>query len=206
MTDILGISAFYHDSAAALVRDGRIIAAAQEERFSRRKHDHHFPQQAIDYCLAEGGMEASALDYVAFYDKPLLKFDRLLETSASRKRRQKSPAVVGSGILWAPNASRYTSSLSHDGRKTLAFRRTLQFNHVRRMLSGIGLHVVWSGEWSSSFQSPRLQAGVVYFCSVTRAGPAGRKSRMSPFPHETGPIWLSTSWNPSRAWRSKSRG
>jgi carbamoyltransferase len=80
MTDILGISAFYHDSAAALVRDGRIVAAAQEERFSRRKHDYRFPQQAIDYCLAAGGLEAGELDYVAFYDKPLLKFDRLLET------------------------------------------------------------------------------------------------------------------------------
>jgi carbamoyltransferase len=80
MTTILGISAFYHDSAAALVQDGRIVAAAQEERFSRRKHDHRFPQQAIDYCLAEAGVTPSELDYVGFYDKPLLKFERLLET------------------------------------------------------------------------------------------------------------------------------
>jgi carbamoyltransferase len=78
--NILGISAFYHDSAACLVRDGNLIAAAQEERFTRKKHDARFPQLAIDYCLAEGGTDPSQLDFVAFYDKPLLKFDRLLET------------------------------------------------------------------------------------------------------------------------------
>jgi len=80
MTAILGISAFYHDSAAALVVDGQIVAAAQEERFTRRKHDHEFPVHAIDYCLAEAGLAPEQLDYVGFYDKPLLKFERLLET------------------------------------------------------------------------------------------------------------------------------
>ncbi len=80
MTAILGISAFYHDSAAALLVDGEIVAAAQEERFTRKKHDHHFPVQAIDYCLEESGLGADELDYVGFYDKPLLKFERLLET------------------------------------------------------------------------------------------------------------------------------
>ena len=77
MATILGISAFYHDSAAALVRDGEIVAAAQEERFTRRKHDAGFPRHAVEYCLAEGG---GAPDYVVFYDKPFLKFERLLET------------------------------------------------------------------------------------------------------------------------------
>jgi len=80
MTAILGISAFYHDSAAAVVVDGEIVAAAQEERFTRIKHDHGFPQQAIDYCLAEGGLSPEQLDHVVFYDKPFLKFERLLET------------------------------------------------------------------------------------------------------------------------------
>jgi carbamoyltransferase len=80
MTSILGISAFYHDSAAALVMDGRIVAAAQEERFTRKKHDSNFPGNAIAYCLHAGGVQPEKLDYVAFYDKPLLKFDRLLET------------------------------------------------------------------------------------------------------------------------------
>jgi predicted NodU family carbamoyl transferase len=80
MTTILGISAFYHDSAAALVVDGRIVAAAQEERFSRKKHDPGFPANAVAYCLQAGNLHPEDLDYVAFYDKPLLKFDRLLET------------------------------------------------------------------------------------------------------------------------------
>src|SRR5688500_10498639 len=78
--NILGISAFYHDSAACLVRDGEIIAAAQEERFTRKKHDAGFPEQAVRYCLREGGIGVKDLRYVAFYDKPLLKFERLLET------------------------------------------------------------------------------------------------------------------------------
>jgi carbamoyltransferase len=83
MTAILGISAFYHDSAAALVRDGTVEAAAQQERFSRRKHDARFPTDAVRYCLRETGIELADLDYVVFYDKPLLKFERLLETYLS---------------------------------------------------------------------------------------------------------------------------
>ena len=78
--DILGISAFYHDSAACLVRDGEIIAAAQEERFTRKKHDHAFPIRAAQYCLREGRTTIDRVGYVGFYDKPLTKFDRLLET------------------------------------------------------------------------------------------------------------------------------
>jgi carbamoyltransferase len=77
---IIGISAFYHDSAAALVVDGKIVAAAQEERFTRKKHDSRFPQHALGYCLDEGGITLNEVDYVAFYDKPFLKFERLLET------------------------------------------------------------------------------------------------------------------------------
>jgi len=80
MTAILGISAFYHDSAAVLVVDGDVAAAAQEERFTRKKHDYGFPVHAIDYCLEEGGLAPEKLDYVGFYDKPFLKFERLLET------------------------------------------------------------------------------------------------------------------------------
>jgi carbamoyltransferase len=80
LTAILGLSAFYHDSAAALVVDGRIVAAAQEERFTRKKHDPGFPTNAVAYCLEEAGLRPDQLDYVAFYDKPLTKFERLLET------------------------------------------------------------------------------------------------------------------------------
>ena len=77
---ILGISAFYHDSAAAIIKDGDIIAAAQEERFTRKKYDAGFPENAIKYCLSEAGITADQLDHIVFYDKPFTKFERLLET------------------------------------------------------------------------------------------------------------------------------
>ena len=77
---IIGISAYYHDAAACLVVDGEIVAAAQEERFTRRKHDFNFPTNAISYCLFEAKIKPLDVDYVVFYDKPFLKFQRLLET------------------------------------------------------------------------------------------------------------------------------
>src|SRR4029078_6730542 len=77
---VLGISAFYHDSAAALVEDGHTVAAAQEERFTRKKHDASFPHNASGYCLNEAGTHLDEVDHVVFYDKPFLKFERLLET------------------------------------------------------------------------------------------------------------------------------
>ena len=80
MTKILGISAFYHDSAAAILEDGQILAAAQEERFTREKHTPDFPVNAIKYCLEFSGFSLDELDAIVFYDKPLLKFERLLET------------------------------------------------------------------------------------------------------------------------------
>ena len=83
MTAILGISAFYHDSAAALVVDGEIVAAAQEERFTRKKYDHNFPIKSIEFCLQQAGLQPEQVDYVGFYDKPLAKFERLIETYAT---------------------------------------------------------------------------------------------------------------------------
>ena len=80
MTSILGISAFFHDSAAALIVDGEIISAAQEERFSRKKHDPSYPYNAIKYVLEEGRINLSDIDYIVFFEKPFLKFERLLET------------------------------------------------------------------------------------------------------------------------------
>src|SRR5438105_8975474 len=80
MSTVLGISDFYHDSAAAIVRDGEIVAAAQEERFTRRKHDPGFPANAITYCLTEAKADARSIDCVVFYEKPFLKFERLIET------------------------------------------------------------------------------------------------------------------------------
>ncbi|MBT5551095.1 MAG: carbamoyltransferase [Nitrospina sp.] len=81
--NILGISAFYHDSAACLVQDGKIVSAAQEERFTRKKHDASFPKNAVEFCLKQGGIQTSDLDYVGFYDKPFIKFERILETYLS---------------------------------------------------------------------------------------------------------------------------
>ena len=80
---ILGISAYYHDSAAALISDGDILVAAQEERFSRKKHDARFPVNAVKYCLAESGVTINDIDSIVFYDKPLVKFERVLETYLS---------------------------------------------------------------------------------------------------------------------------
>src|SRR5512134_707018 len=77
---ILGISCYYHDSAAALIKDGTIVAAAQEERFTRKKHDFNFPTHAIHYCLSQQRITPADLAFVAFYDKPILKFERILET------------------------------------------------------------------------------------------------------------------------------
>jgi len=93
--NILGISAFYHDSAAALVRDGEIIAAAQEERFTRKKHDNQFPTNAVEYCLEAGRLTAEELDYVVFYEKPLRKFERLLESYISYAPRGFKQFLMG---------------------------------------------------------------------------------------------------------------
>ena len=80
MTAILGISAFYHDSAAAIIIDGKIVAAAQEERFTRKKHDSNYPHNAVEFVLKFGKLKLSDIDYIVFYEKPFLKFERLLET------------------------------------------------------------------------------------------------------------------------------
>lgn len=77
---ILGISAFYHDSAAAIIRDGDIVAAAQEERFTRKKHDAGFPKQAVEFCLQQAGVALEDVDNIVFFEKPFVKFERLMET------------------------------------------------------------------------------------------------------------------------------
>ena len=99
MSHILGLSAYYHDSAAALVRDGKIIAAAQEERFTRKKHDAGFPTEAIRYCLAEAQLNFDAIDQVVFYDKPLVKFERLLETYIATTPRG-FPSFLAAMPIW----------------------------------------------------------------------------------------------------------
>ncbi|MFW6088123.1 MAG: carbamoyltransferase N-terminal domain-containing protein, partial [Gemmatimonadota bacterium] len=97
--NILGISAFYHDSAACLVKDGDIVAAASEERFSRQKGDPSFPARAVEYCLREGGLSVEDIDYVGFYDKPILKFDRILESYLGVAPRGFS-SFLKAGPLW----------------------------------------------------------------------------------------------------------
>jgi carbamoyltransferase len=119
VVSILGVSAFYHDSAACLVVDGDIVAAAQEERFTRVKHDHRFPVHAARYCLREANLTASDLDFVGFYDKPLLKFDRLLETyldycPAGFTSFLKSMPLWMSEKLWMPDLIR-TEMAKADG-------------------------------------------------------------------------------------------
>ena len=132
--NILGISSFYHDSAAALVSDGEIRAAAQEERFSRKKHDHRFPRQAIKYCLSEAQLTPEQLDHVVFYDKPFVKFERLLETyfvyapNGFRSFLQAMPLWIKEK-LWIPDIIQkeldYTNSIlfcdHHDSHAASAF-------------------------------------------------------------------------------------
>jgi carbamoyltransferase len=120
--NILGISAYYHDSAAALIKDGKIIAAAQEERFTRKKHDHNFPSQAVAYCLREAGLKAKDLDYVAFYDKPFLKFERLLETYIAF-----APGGLRSFLLSMPLWLKHKLWMGDQVKKEIGFEGTLIF-------------------------------------------------------------------------------
>jgi carbamoyltransferase len=108
--NIQGISAFYHDSAAALVRDGEIIAAAQEERFTRKKGDPSLPRRAIEYCLREGSVSARDVDYLVFYEKPLVKFERLLETFLAFASRG-FEAFRAAMPLWASHKLRLPEQL-----------------------------------------------------------------------------------------------
>ena len=112
MTAILGISSFYHDSAACLVVDGELRAAAQEERFTRKKHDPGFPRRAVDYCLNEAGIRAADLDYVVFYEKPMRKLERLVETYvafAPAGFRSFAMALLCEKTISSPNRTKTTT-------------------------------------------------------------------------------------------------
>lgn len=125
----LGLSAFYHDSAAAIVEDGRIAAAAQEERFTRKKHDPGFPRRAIEYCLAEAECRLSDIDFVVFYDKPFLKFERLLETYVAlvprgfNSFRTAMPVWLGQKLFLKHNIQKSLSAIDNDfdGKTRLLF-------------------------------------------------------------------------------------
>ena len=91
--NILGISCYFHDAAAALLQDGMLVAAAEEERFSRVKHDFSFPERAIRFCLGRGGIRPQEVDYVAFFEKPFVKFERILQTALARRRAPRASSA-----------------------------------------------------------------------------------------------------------------
>ena len=184
MTAILGISAFYHDSAAALVVDGQIVAAAQEERFSREKHDHRFPQHAIDYCLREANLTPADLDFVGFYDKPLTKFERLLETylayapAGYRSFRQALP-------LWLKQKLHLPREMSRGLGGKYRGRYVFTDHHESHAASAF-------------FPSPYDEAAIITFDGVgewsTTCWGAGRGNRLSlsheiRFPHSLGLLY-----------------
>ena len=184
MTTILGISAFYHDAAATLVVDGKIVAAAQEERFSRIKQDKAFPIQSIEYCLAEAGIPASALDYVGFYEKPLLKFDRLLETYVAY-----APAGFASFLQSMPSWLRQKLHLPREIRSALggAYSRRIVFTEHHE-----------SHAASAFFPSPFEEAAILTMDGVgewaTASIGTGRGNRVLlthelKFPHSLGLLY-----------------
>jgi carbamoyltransferase len=181
---ILGLSAFYHDSAAALVIDGNIVAAAQEERFTRVKHDASFPAHAVEYCLAQAGLSLADVDYVTFYEKPLLKFDRLIETYLAF-----APSGFASFRAAIPVWIKEKLFLDRE------LRRGLPGRYPRRIL--YGTHHM-SHAASAFFPSPFEEAAVLTLDGVgewaTAAWGHGRGNRITlaceqRFPHSLGLLY-----------------
>lgn len=188
--NILGLSAYYHDSAAALVRDGDIIAAAQQERFSRKKHDARFPDAAIQYCLTEAGIALTNVDYVVFYDKPLIKFERLLETYLAYAPRGITSFVAAMPV-WLKEKLFLKTTLKADlaklaGVKAAALPPLLFTSHHQ------------SHAASAFFASPFAQAAVLCMDGVgewaTTSVWRGAGNRLTPlweidFPHSLGLLY-----------------
>ena len=181
---ILGISAYYHDSAAALVVDGDIVAAAQEERFTRIKHDHEFPTHAVEYCLREAGLTAEQLDHVVFYDKPLLKFDRLLETYLAY-----APAGLRSFMMAMPLWLKTKLHLPREIRKALG-------GHYTRRIAFTPHHEAHAA--SAFFPSPFDEAAILTMDGVGEWDTAsighGRGNKLEllktlAFPHSLGLLY-----------------
>jgi len=190
MTAILGISAFYHDSAAALIVDGQIVAAAQEERFTRIKHDPAFPSQAIEYCLAEAVLKPADIDYIAFYEKPLTKFERLLETYLGF-----APAGFASFSMAMPVWLKEKLFLKKAIRKSLAgaTRAKLVFTEHHE-----------SHAASAFFPSPFQEAAILTLDGVgewcTTAWGVGRGNRLElshqlSFPHSLGLLYSAITYH-----------
>jgi carbamoyltransferase len=182
--NILGISAFYHDSAAALVRDGEIIAAAQEERFTRKKHDNRFPINSVWYCLQAAGIGAEQLDYVVFYEKPLVKFERLLETYIGY-----APRGFGQFLIGMPGWLRQKLHLPREIDKALGHRYKGRYLFAEHHES----HAA-----SAFFPSPFDQAAILTLDGVgewtTASFGAGKGNKIEltneiKFPHSLGLLY-----------------
>ena len=189
MSAILGLSAFYHDSAAALVVDGEIVAAAQEERFTRIKHDPEFPKNAVDYCLREGGITPEQLDHVVFYDKPLLKFDRLLETYLAY-----APSGLRSFMMAMPLWLKTKLHLPREIRRALGGR-------FKRRIAFTGHHE--SHAASAFFPSPFDEAAILTLDGVgewdTASIGMGRGNKIElletlEFPHSLGLLYSAVTY------------
>jgi carbamoyltransferase len=190
LSHILGISAYYHDSAAALLADGEIVAAAQEERFTRKKHDARFPSHAIEYCLAEGGIKLSDVSYVVFYDKPLVKFERLLKTYLSY-----APKGLGSFLASMPIWLGEKLFLNNTLKNELATLANMQKDELPRLMFA-GHHQ--SHAASAFFPSPFERAAVLCLDGVgewaTTSAWIGRDNSLTPlweidFPHSLGLLY-----------------
>ena len=187
---VLGISAYYHDSAAALVRRGELIAAAQEERFSRKRHDARFPQQAIRYCLSEASIGLTELDFIVFYDKPILKFDRLLETYLSH-----APRGFRSFLTAMPTWIKEKLYLKDELKRSLAALGGCK----RRVLPPLLFSAHHQSHAASAFfPSPFEEAAVLCMDGVgewaTTSVWLGRGNRLTPqweidFPHSLGMLY-----------------
>jgi carbamoyltransferase len=188
--NILGISAHYHDSAAALVQDGKLIAAAQEERFTRKKHDAGFPQHAIEFCLRAGRLPLSDIDYVAFYDRPSMKFRRLLSTYLSY-----APRGLGSYLRAMPLWLRDKLYQRSEIRARLATIAEIEPHRVPPVLCAAHHQ---SHAASAFFPSPFEQAAVLCMDGVgewaTTSAWSGEGASLTPlweirFPHSIGLLY-----------------
>jgi carbamoyltransferase len=190
MTVILGISAFYHDSAAALIIDGEIIAAAQEERFTRIKHDPNFPTKAIEYCLNEGNISPADIDYIAFYEKPLTKFERLLETYLAF-----APAGFGSFAMASPVWLKEKLYLKRAMRKSLPSAKKAKFVFTEHHES----HAA-SAFYPSHFDEAAILTldGVGEWCTTAWGVGQGNKidlRKQISFPHSLGLLYSAITYH-----------
>jgi carbamoyltransferase len=187
--NILGISAFYHDSAAALIQDGDITAAAQEERFTRKKHDPGFPTEAVKYCLKTGGLTLNQLDAIVFYDKPLLKFERLLETYY-----QNAPSGVQSFVTAMPVWLKEKFFLKRLIREEFSAIEDIDFKKVKLLFTEHHLSHAASAFYPSPFEEAAVLTidGVGEWATASIAYGQGKEMKILKelrFPHSVGLLY-----------------